>query len=125
MTALEVFRKVASEFNAMTDNEVQDWMELSSPFVSQKRFANLYPQALAYYTAHMIKTNQGDNDGMLIREKEGDLEKQYMDMSQNIKVANIYLMRSQYGQMFMTLSKRRGLPGVTRMGTEIEALYNG
>lgn len=62
MTTLEVFRMVATEFNAIEDAEVQKWIELCTPLISKKIFGNLYEQALSYLTAHRMKL-MGKDDG--------------------------------------------------------------
>lgn len=129
MAILEIFKKIAPEFKDMPDAEVEDWMQISSPFVSQKRFIDLYEQALAYYTAHMIKlskqptnTDNGTSNatkGHILKEKEGDLEVQYSDVSSKLNITDIELGQTSYGRQFIIISKRRRLPGITRMRADI------
>ncbi|MFT9498027.1 DUF4054 domain-containing protein [Anaerosolibacter sp.] len=130
MAILQTFRKVAPEFAGIGDAEVQGWIDLSGPFVSQKRFADLYEIALAYYTAHMIKLSQPEHisenanvAGLIVSEKEGDVSRHYADTSSKLGAVGIELSKTLYGRQFMTLSKRRSLPGVTRMGKDIEGYY--
>ena len=52
---LKIFRLIASEFAAITDGDVEQWIILSKPLVSRKRFKDLYYQALALLTAHRMK----------------------------------------------------------------------
>jgi len=62
MTALEIFRLVATEFSAMKDDKVSQWLELTSPLISKRVFGKLYDQALALLTAHRLKmAGYGDN----------------------------------------------------------------
>lgn len=62
MTALQIFRLVATEFAELTDEIVDMWLELTKPMVSKKRFGKLYEQALALLTAHRLKmAGYGDN----------------------------------------------------------------
>lgn len=55
MSALEIFRMVATEFGDTKDEEVQKWLQLTAPMISQKRFGKLYDQAHALLTAHRMK----------------------------------------------------------------------
>ena len=62
MTALEIFRLVATEFSSMKDDKVSQWLELTSPLISKRVFGKLYDQALALLTAHRLKmAGYGDN----------------------------------------------------------------
>lgn len=62
MTPLETFRIVATEFNDVPSEEVEQWMEICKPYISEKVFGHFYNQALAYYTAHKMKfSGLGDN----------------------------------------------------------------
>ena len=55
MTALEVFRFLATEFKEIDDETVSKWIELTKPLISEKKFGNTYTQALALLTAHKLK----------------------------------------------------------------------
>lgn len=55
MTAIEIFRLVATEFSDIKDEDVQKWIELTAPLISKNRFGKLYDQALALLTAHRMK----------------------------------------------------------------------
>lgn len=55
--ALKVFRVLASEFSTVDDDTVGVWLELTTPFISKKRFGNLYDQAVALLTAHRMKVS--------------------------------------------------------------------
>ena len=62
MTALEIFRLVATEFSSMKDDKVSQWLELTAPLISKRVFGKLYDQALALLTAHRLKmAGYGDN----------------------------------------------------------------
>lgn len=54
-TAPEIFRLVATEFEDLSDETVENWLDLTRPFISKRRFGKLYEQALAYLTAHRLK----------------------------------------------------------------------
>lgn len=55
MTALEVFRMTAKEFEDLKDEEVLKWIELVTPLISKKVFGNAYEQCLALLAAHNLK----------------------------------------------------------------------
>ena len=61
---LKIFRIVAAEFSAVSDDDVTAWIELTAPLISKRRFMNLWAQALALLTAHRMKmANAGVTDG--------------------------------------------------------------
>ena len=64
MTALEIFRLSAAEFQELSDETVGQWLELTEPLISRKVFGRLYEQALALLTAHRLKMS-GYGDSML------------------------------------------------------------
>ena len=43
------------EFADVSDGDVKQWIELTLPLVSRRRFAHLYNQAVALLTAHRMK----------------------------------------------------------------------
>ena len=53
--ALHIFRLVATEFDTLSDETIENWLDLTSPFISKKRFGKLYEQALSLLTAHRLK----------------------------------------------------------------------
>ena len=52
---LKVFRLVAAEYKEVSDETVTQWIELTAPYVSKRRFRKLWAQALAFLTAHRMK----------------------------------------------------------------------
>ena len=65
---LQIVRMVASEFSDIDDATVGQWIELTAPLISKKRFGSLYHQALALLTAHRMKianvnVAEGDSEG--------------------------------------------------------------
>lgn len=61
MTVTETFRLIAPEFNTLSEDEINMWVELAKPYVSKKQFGKLYDQALANMTAHLMKfSGMGD-----------------------------------------------------------------
>ena len=61
---LQIIRLVASEFSEISDEIVSAWIRLTAPFISKKRFGNLYYQALALLTAHRMKMANVCLDGV-------------------------------------------------------------
>lgn len=55
MSDLEIFRLIATEFHTVLDEDVEQWITLTAPLISKKRFGKLYDQALALLTAHRMK----------------------------------------------------------------------
>ena len=52
---VDVLKLIAPEFETMSNDDILTWIDLAEPYVSKKVFANLYNQALAYLTAHLMK----------------------------------------------------------------------
>lgn len=55
MEALDIIRTVMKEFSEVPDEEVKTYLSLAEPIISKRRFGKLYPQALAYLSAHKMK----------------------------------------------------------------------
>ena len=71
---LKVFRLIAAEFIAITDDVVQQWIVLTLPLVNRRKFSKLYFQAVALYTAHRMKmANVGVAQGADPVEEVGDI----------------------------------------------------
>jgi hypothetical protein len=52
---LPLFRLVAKELDSVSDMDVVQWIDLTTPLVSSKRYRTLYHQAIALLTAHRMK----------------------------------------------------------------------
>lgn len=62
MNTLQIFRLVATEFDLLADETIDNWIELTAPLISKRRFGKLYNQALALLTAHRLKmSGYGDS----------------------------------------------------------------
>lgn len=55
MDALKIIRATMTEFSEVSDDDVNVFLELAKPLVSEKRFGKLYQQALAYLAGHKMK----------------------------------------------------------------------
>ena len=127
MTALQVFRLVASEFSATSDETVDVVFALVAPQVSESKFGKLYPQAIAYLAAHWLawqavitgsgSTGGAATGGRITSEKEGDLSRSYTDNSRNPTTSSFAdnLDRTAYGLEFKRLTRMAIVPLVTRM----------
>lgn len=49
---LQIVRLVATEFEDLSDETIEMWIDLTKPLISKKVFGKLYEQALALLTAH-------------------------------------------------------------------------
>lgn len=52
-----IIKTVAPEFKDKTEEDLRIWIELSEPYVNEKKFGKLYYQAVAYLTAHKMSLN--------------------------------------------------------------------
>ncbi len=55
MEALELIRTTMTEFAEVEDKTIQIFLSLAESMISRRRFGKLYPQALAYLSAHKMK----------------------------------------------------------------------
>ena len=131
MTALEIFRLVATEFADIPDDNVVDsetgkvtqygvssFLELYSDLISEKRFGSTYSKALAYLTAHKLKMNGYGNcengkiaDSLRVGSySEGETSISYTTNQQtNLQVDAEYAL-TVYGLEFLTLRRNAIIP---------------
>ena len=130
---IAVFRLTIPAMADVTDAELTSDIEIYRDYVSEKRFKKLFPKALAYFIAHMRTLNDmianavaggGVADanvttGALIREKEGDLERAYADVSSSGSgdtESEAILKKTVYGQLFLQLRAMVIVPVTIRQG---------
>lgn len=105
MTALQYFRIFASEFGAVADATVETWITIATALVNTGCLdddrANM---AIALYAAHMyslsLREGSAAVSGAVVREKEGDLERQYAVS----KSSDGYLGMTTYGQRYKDMT---------------------
>lgn len=114
---LKEFRLTIPAMSSITDEEVLSDIESYQDTISERVFGKKYPKALAYFIAHMrtmqTKIFDADGDaadpsvtaGILISEKEGDLQRGYAAASSGggDSDADTFFKKSLYGQMFLFL----------------------
>jgi len=111
LTALEVFRIAAPEFDGVNDTDVQRRMLFASAFVCKEEYGDAYNVALALMTAHIMALPGGVNGGYstsagrVTSMKEGDLSIGYGTLSGD----DSWLGQSTYGGMLSMLRARIGL----------------
>lgn len=57
MEAFDIIRAAMQEFSDIPDEQVRIYISLAEPMISKNKFGKLYPQALAYLSAHQMKVN--------------------------------------------------------------------
>lgn len=113
MTAIEIFRMVATEFAGTNDSDVEKWLELTAPLISKKRFGKLYEQAHALLTAHRMKmAGYGDSSygtvGDTLRVgnySEGDTSIGFTTSQANNLLADGELSLTPYGLEYLSLRR--------------------
>lgn len=113
MTAIEIFRMVATEFSETSDSDVEKWLELTAPLISKKRFGKLYEQAHALLTAHRMKmAGYGDSSygtvGDTLRVgnySEGDTSIGFTTSQANNLLADGELSLTPYGLEYLSLRR--------------------
>lgn len=118
MTALEVFRFVAKEFDNIGDSDIEKYMELYAPLISKRRFSETYEQALAYLTAHNLKMNgYGNTENGTIADalrvgsySEGESSVSYTTNQQTNLTVDAEYALTVYGLKFLTLKRNAIIP---------------
>jgi len=121
MSALEIFRIVATEFSDVKDKDVKKWLQLTAPIISKKRFGKLYEQALALLTAHRLKmAGYGDSSygtvGDTLRVgnfSEGETSIGFTTNQQTNLLADGELSLTPYGLEYLTLRRLAIIPIVS------------
>lgn len=87
-----IIRMVAPEFAQKSDDDLRFWIELSEPYISERQFGRLYPQAIAYLTAHKMSLNapseQTEDDKVNISIKDAMNVASYTEGSTSISFNN-------------------------------------
>jgi hypothetical protein len=124
---LRIFRIVAAEFSAITDDVVMSWIELTAPLISKRKFMNLWAQALALYTAHRMKmANAGAADGSdplqdissigignlmrVANYSEGEVSLGFNNNISQYTETNAELALTVYGIQYLSLRRMRIVP---------------
>ncbi len=118
MKALQIFRLIATEFESLNDAVVENWLELTSPFISKKRFGKLYEQALALLTAHRLKmAGYGDSnlgtvgDSLRVASySEGETSVSFSVNQQTNLLADAELALTTYGLVYLSLRRMVIIP---------------
>ena len=119
MTTLEIFRLIATEFSAISDTDVNKWIELTAPLISESRFGNTYEQALALLTTHKMKmaglgdTSIGKIDDMV---RVGSYSEGSVSISYNTggsggaNIADEEYRLTAYGRQYLTIRCSKIIP---------------
>lgn len=116
--AVKIFRMVATEFEALDDNTVKSWIDLTAPLISQKVFGKLYAQALALLTAHRLKmAGQGNNQYGTVGDSlrigsytEGSTSISFSVSQGTNLTVDAELALTQYGLEYLTLRRLVVIP---------------
>jgi hypothetical protein len=106
MTALQYFRLLAPEFASVSDEIVNQWLGMAALLINVGCLdAERAAMATALYAAHMLalsNRSSGGNSGsgVLKREKEGDLEREYAVTDKD----STYLGQTVYGQQYLSIT---------------------
>lgn len=118
MTALEIVRLLAKEFDSVDDPEVEKYIELEQPNISKKVFGSSYDKGLGLLAAHRMKMNGlGDSEYGTIAESihmtsfsEGESSVTFAhSQANNSQVDGEYTLTT-YGLQFLTLKRTLVIP---------------
>lgn len=112
MSALEIFRIIAPEFSAVSDEDVNKAILVAGMFVCAESYGDYGNAALAIMAAHIMALPGGVNGGYstssqkVTSMKEGDLSINYGNVSD---ASGSWLGQTTYGQLLQMLQKRLGM----------------
>ena len=118
MTTLEMFRTTAPEFDETPDDVIEKWIELTKPLISERKFGNTYPFALALLVAHKLKmagygdtsTGRVDDALRVSSYSEGEVSISYSaSQSGSISVDAEYTLTA-YGLQFLGIRRSKIVP---------------
>ena len=121
--ALGILRIIAPEFQAVSDEEAQKFIELCVPLVSKNKFGDLYDQAVALLAAHRMKlagfgtavvggsaSNGGATAGFTLASVgEGSANASFNTANINTASDSWYAL-TPYGLEFLNLRRLRIMP---------------
>ena len=118
MTAIEIFRLIATEFKTVPDESLEKWLELTAPYISKRRFGRLYDQALALLTAHRMKmAGYGDSSYGTVGDKlrvgsfsEGETSIGFTTNQATNLLADGELALTPYGLEYLSLRRMVIIP---------------
>ncbi|QKJ86680.1 DUF4054 domain-containing protein [Paramixta manurensis] len=105
---LEVFRQIALEFAEIPDETINDYLELSTLFLSNKSYGEANNIALALMSGHMMASlgcfskESFTSTARVISRTEGDLSISYESISNDTD----YLSTTSYGNLLLLLEER-------------------
>lgn len=124
MSVKAVLKTVAKEFATTDEQEIETWIELTEPFLSEKAFGKFYTQALAYLTAHRMKVaGLGDNTYGTIADtlrvggfNEGETAITYNTSQATNVLTDAELSLTTYGLSFLGIRRTVVIPIKTAGG---------
>ena len=124
MTAIEIVRLMAKEFDSVEDVEVEKYIELEKPSISKKVFGSSYEKALALLVAHRMKMNgYGSSEYGTVAESihmtsfsEGESSVTFSNSQANNSQVDGEYTLTTYGLQFLTLKRSVVIP--IRVGGE-------
>lgn len=119
MEVLNIIRSTMKEFSDVPDGDIEVYISLADPMINQKRFGKLYPQALAYLTAHKMKMDGlgttvgigaiGDTIG-LSSVSEGETSVSFSNTQVGNIASNAEYGLTVYGLQFLQLKRSCVVP---------------
>jgi len=136
-TALQFFRFVATEFSGLSNDDVNNWIQIAADRHSGDAFGSNYEQAMAYYAAHLAALQGraaaapvsagggGAGVGSVVSQKAGDIGVGYGGTGSggnlNIKWDRVdaSLTQTSYGLEYLAIRGTRSavFPFVSEVGT--------
>ena len=122
MDAYEIIRRTMKEFSDIKDEDVQFYISLAEPMISERKFGKLYPQALAYLAAHRMKMaglgEESIGEGIsaskmvgIASVSEGDTSVSFFNNQQSsVTTADAEYSMTMYGQEFLSIRKKVIVP---------------
>ena len=118
MTTLETFRFIGTEFEAISDDDIEAWLELVKPLISEKKFGNTYNMALALLVAHKLKmagygdtsTGRVDDALRVSSYSEGEVSISYSASQSGSTPVDAEYALTAYGLQFLGIRRSKIIP---------------
>ena len=124
MDVLSIFRLIAPEFKDVADDAVNQWIALTVPLVSRRRFRDVYGQALALLSAHRLEMSNKSLDSEanaallgglsnVSSYKQGQRSVSFDTSADDFSGEEDDLTLTKYGVQYLTLQRKKVMPIVS------------
>ena len=92
---------IATEFENLEDNDIQEFLDIASNFVNDSLYGDLAGDAKAYLAAHLIKISNSNGQNAIVSVNQGG----NVGATKSYQGSDDDLAQTSYGRVFRMLRK--------------------